>query len=259
MKQKKLWITVATSAVLALIAVTFYFINKSRQSYEVLLAKEGPIKEAIYGLGTVMSQQKFSFKVGVTKTIESISVYEGDLVKKGDLLLKFTDGVVLKSPLEGTVLELPYNPGENVFPDRPVISIENLRSLYVEARIDQEGTIRVKAGLPVLLSFENLRSRTFKGTVHSLYPSQGEFVARIHSENLPPEILPGMTADVAIEVAHKDKALLIPVRAVHSGHALVQRSWGKEKVKVEIGLSDDEWAEVISGDLQTGEKVLIKR
>ncbi|NUN06519.1 MAG: efflux RND transporter periplasmic adaptor subunit [Bdellovibrio sp.] len=259
MTPKQLWITVAVSATTALIAGTFYFVNKSRQSYEVVLTKEGPIKEAIYGLGTVASQHKFSFKVGVTKTIESIAVYEGDLVKKGDLLLKFTDGVVLKSPLEGTVLDLPYNAGENVFPDRAVISIENLRSLYVEARIDQEGTIRVKADLPVVLSFENLRSRTFTGTVHSIYPSQGEFVARIHSENLPAEILPGMTADVAIEVAHKDKALLIPVRAVNSGYALVQRNLGKEKVKVEIGLSDDEWAEVISGDLQTGEKVLIKR
>lgn len=259
MKQKQLWTTVAISAAVALAAGTFYFINKNRQNYEEVLVKEGPIKEAIYGLGTVTSQQKFSFKVGVTKTLESISVNEGDLVKKGDLLLKFTDGVVVRSPLEGTVIDLPYNAGENVFPDRAVISIENLHSLYVEARIDQEGTIRVKAGLPAVLSFENLRSRTFKGTVHSIYPNQGEFVARIHSESLPPEILPGMTADVAIEVAHKDKALLIPVRAVNSGHALVQRKLGKEKVKVEIGLSDDEWAEVIGGDLQTGEKVLIKR
>jgi multidrug efflux pump subunit AcrA (membrane-fusion protein) len=129
----------------------------------------------------------------------------------------------------------------------------------VEARIDQQGAIRVKAGLPVSLSFENLRSRVFTGSVHSIFPSQGEFVARIESETLPPEILPGMTADVAIEVAQKDMALLVPVRAINSGHVLVQRGARKEKIKVDIGISDDEWAEVLGSDLKKGEEVLIKR
>lgn len=146
-----------------------------------------------------------------------------------------------------------------MFADKPAITIEDLHSLHIEARIDQQGVIRVKEGLPVKLSFENLRNRTFSGTVKSIYPSQGEFVARIQTETLPTEILPGMTADVAIEVAHKEKALLVPVRSISAGHVLVQRGVNKEKVKVDIGISDDEWAEVLGDSLKKGEQVLIKR
>lgn len=259
MKNKQLWILLTVAIGVVAIGIVFYIIRASRNSYEVVLTKEGPVKEAIYGLGTVVSQKKFSFKVGVTKTLESLFVNKGDEVKKGEILLKFTDGMVVKSPMSGTVLDLPFNAGENVFTDKPAISIEDLHALYVEARIDQQGAIRVKAGLPVSLSFENLRSKVFTGTVHSIFPSQGEFVARIESEALPPEILPGMTADVAIEVAQREKALLVPVRAINSGHVLVQRGSQREKVKVDIGISDDEWAEVLGSNLKKGEEVLIKR
>ena len=259
MRNKKLWILVSLVLAFGAIGVVFILIRASKNNYEIISAHEGPIKEAIYGLGTVVAQKKFSFKVGVTKTLESLNVRRGDVVKKGDLLLKFTDGMVVRSPIDGTVLDLPFNAGENVFADKPAISIEDLHELYVEARIDQQGALRVKSGLPVTLSFETLRSKVFKGTVYNIFPSQGEFVARIQTEALPSEILPGMTADVAIEVAHKDKVLLVPVRAINSGHVLVQRGSGKEKIKVDIGISDDEWAEVIDGDLQKDEKVLIKR
>lgn len=259
MKNKRLWILLTLVVAVASLGMVYYFLRASKNSYEIVRTKEGPVKEAIYGLGTVVSQKKFSFKVGVTKTLESLFVNKGDQVKKGTTLLKFTDGMVVRSPLDGTVLELPFNAGENVFADKPAIAIEDLHALYVEARIDQQGAIRVKAGLPVSLSFENLRSKVFTGTVHSIFPSQGEFVARIESETLPPEILPGMTADVAIEVAQKDKALLVPVRAINSGHVLVKRGARNEKIKVDIGISDDEWAEVLSNDLKKNEEVLIKR
>lgn len=259
MRNKQLWIYISLVISFIFIGTVFYIIQRNKRSYEVVAIKEGPVKEAIYGLGTVVSENKFAFKVGVTQTLESLFVKEGDQVKKGDILLKFSDGLVLKSPLSGTVLDIPFNAGENVFADKPAITIEDLHSLYVEARIDQQGAIRVKEGLPVKLSFENLRNKVFSGTVKSIYPSQGEFVARIQTETLPKEILPGMTADVAIEVAHKDKALLVPVRSISAGHVLVQRGSLKEKVKVDIGISDDEWAEVLGDSLKKGEQVLIKR
>ena len=59
--------------------------------------------------------------------------------------------------------------------------------------------------------------------------------------------------------AQKEKALLVPVRAINSGHVLVQKNHRKEKVKVDIGISDDEWAEVTGSSLQKDDEVLIKR
>jgi multidrug efflux pump subunit AcrA (membrane-fusion protein) len=68
-----------------------------------------------------------------------------------------------------------------------------------------------------------------------------------------------MTSDVAIEVAERSDAMLIPVRALNGGFVLRDRDNKRDKIKVEIGISNDEWAEVTSGDLKAGDHVLIKR
>ncbi|MFP5519155.1 MAG: efflux RND transporter periplasmic adaptor subunit [Bdellovibrionia bacterium] len=259
MTKKQIFILSSILASVALIVLVFSLINQSRKQYDAVEVKEDSITEAIYGLGTVKSNQVFSFKVGVPKTLEKVHVQEGEKVSKGNLLITFNDNMKVTSPIEGTVLSLPYHAGENVFTEKPMVVIENLEDLYIEARLDQQGSLRVKPGLKVRLSFESFRQKVFTGTLKSLYPNAGEFVARIEVEKLPPQILPGMTSDVAIEVAEKEKAILIPVRAVNSGHVLRERSGKREKIPVQIGISNDEWAELTQGDISLGDKVLIKR
>lgn len=259
MKNKKMIVGALLLLAVVLILIVFFILNTKGKMYEVVSAKKGSITEAIYGLGTVRSNSTFSFKVGVPKTLQTLSVKEGDEVSKGQLLFSFNDGMSVRSPIQGSVVDLSYNAGENVFTDKPIITIEDLHDLYIEARIDQQGTLRVKPGLAVRLSFESLRSETFKGTVRSLYPNQGEFVARIETQKMPASILPGMTADVAIEVDAKESALLIPVRAISSGAVLRERNGERSRVSVTIGVSDDEWAEVLSGDIQAGDGILIKK
>lgn len=259
MKNKKTLVVLLLVTAAVFIGLAYYLINRSQKQYRILSLKSGPITEAIYGLGTVRANQTFSFKVGVPKTIKSISIKEGSPVQKGETLLSFEDGSKVTSPIDGTVLDLPYHAGENVFTEKPVIVVENLKDLFIEARLDQQGTLRVKSGLSVKLNFESIRNKIFEGKVHSLYPNNGEFVARIEVEGLPPEILPGMTADVSIEVAEKSEALLVPIQAVSSGLVLRSREGVKEKIPVEIGIRDDEWAEVIGGDLKLTDEVLIKR
>lgn len=259
MKKNNWTVFIVLSAGVVFLVLVFLVLNRSRQGFEAILLKEAPITEAIYGLGTVKSNQIFSFKVGVPKTLQTVFVQEGSPVAKGELLVRFDDGMTVRSPIHGTVSSLPFHAGENVFTDRPMVVVENLKDVFVEARLDQQGSLRVKPGLNVRLSFESLRQTVFKGTIKSLYPSQGEFVARIEVKDLPEIILPGMTSDVAIEVAEKASALLVPVRALSGGHVLRERSGKQERVPIQVGISNDEWAEVTSGDIKLGDAVLIKR
>lgn len=54
----------------------------------------------------------------------------------------------------------------------------------------------------------------------SIYPKRGEFIAHIESENIPSNILPGMTADVVIEVGKKKDVILIPVKSITDGRVV---------------------------------------
>ncbi len=69
------------------------------------------------------------------------------------------------------------------------------------------------------MSFENLREQKLNGKVTSIYPKDGQFFVNIEVQDMPAEVLVGMTADVAIQVAKKDNVLQVPLVAVRQGSA----------------------------------------
>lgn len=232
---------------------------KLRTKYPTTQLTRGEVVESIYGIATVVPRQAFHFKVGLAKTLTRVLVQEGDLVTRGQKLVELSDGIVVRAPFDGVVTELPYSVGENVFPDLNVVSVEDLKKPFVEASLDQQGALRVRKGLPVKLVFETIQGQTFAGVVDSIYPQSGQFIVRIDVQDLPSQVLPGMTADAAIEVDRRQDVLLIPVAAVNQGKVIVFKNGKKTKTDLKIGLMDHEKAEVLSGDLHVGDEVILNR
>lgn len=232
---------------------------RSRQQFESIHPRVGPIEEAIYGIGTVESKNKFTFKLATPKTVQEVFTEEGSSVRQNQVLLKFDDGTVVRSPLDGVLTNFPYKKGENAFTDRPVAEVEDQKNLYLEVSLDQESSLRVAQGQKTRVSFDSIEGKRAEGSVKALYHSSKGFLARVEVSELPPKVLPGMTADVAIEVAEKASAILIPVRAVLLGQVLVERQGRREKVSVTLGVKDKEWAEVTSGNIQESDLILLKK
>ncbi len=256
--KKTLALTIAGSVLFSIF--TLWFLWKRHNSDIIKIQpKKGPIVEAIYSLGTVTARHQFHFKVGVPKTIQKLYIGEGQAVIKGQNLVLLSDGIVIRSPFAGTVTQLPFSEGENVFSDTYIISVENMKDLYLQATLEQQGALRVKKGLPVQLSFETIREQKFQGIVSSVYPQKGQFIVRIEVANLPAEILPGMTADLAIEISRHENALLIPVAAISSGFVIIERNGRREKIPVTVGSMDNEWAEITSNNIQLTDEVIIKK
>lgn len=258
LKKRTLTFTIIGSILFTIL--TFWFLWK-RQNSDIIKTqpKKGPIVEAIYSLGTVTARNQFHFKVGVPKTIQKLYITEGQQVSKGQNLVLLSDGITIRSPYNGTVTQLPFSEGENVFSDTYIVSVENMSDLYLQATLEQQGALRVKKGLPVQLSFETIREQKFSGTVTSVYPQKGQFIVRIEVKNLPTEILPGMTADIAIEISRHENAILIPAAAISNGVVIVERNRQREKIPVKIGSMDNEWAEITSNNIQPTDEVIIKK
>lgn len=256
--KKWLWILVGGVCALGLILAVFLR-GRTPAGSNWVQPKKGELIEAIYGISTVTARNKFSFKVGQTNNLKKLLVREGQDVKKGDELLELADGLKVRAPFDGTITSLPYNTGENIFPDTPVITMEDMKNRYLLTTLEQQAAIRVKKGFPVSLNFESFREKNFEGRVESVYSQKGQFLVHIEVNNLPTEILPGMTADASIEIARKQDALMVPLLAISNGKINILRNGKQQKIEVKIGSMDNEWAEVLESDLQLSDKVLVKK
>lgn len=222
--------------------------------------KRGTIIESVYGIGTVLSNRSFQIKLGVTGTVDNFYVKEGDTVKQGAPLAKI-DKIIHRAPFDGTVTYLPFKAGENVFAQVPVLSLVDLKDRYIVVSLEQQGALQVRAGQKATMSFDTIRQRNYPGVVQSIYSNGNGFLARIDASGLPPSILPGMSADIAIEIRRQEHALAVPVAALINGNTLWVKHGGHgipKKVEVTVGIIDKSEAEVVSGALEPGDRVIIK-
>lgn len=246
--------------ILSFILIFFGFaIVKNKKSIDYLDIKKGDVQEAIYGLGKVKSDQILEVKVGVTTKIQQLFVVEGQEVKKDSDLIKFEGIGVFKAPFTGTVTSLNFQVGQIVFPQVAILRLENLLKTYIEVSLEQEAALKVKKGQAAHIIFESLKNTKLFGTIVSIYPKDGEFLARIDVEDIPSNILPGMTADIVINIGSKENALLIPVKAISEGRVLRFRNDKREFVNVKIGFTDGIWAEVLEGDIDLNDKLIVKK
>jgi multidrug efflux pump subunit AcrA (membrane-fusion protein) len=252
----KWWLTGGALLIVAAVAVTVIVIRGNQVEY--VNPRYGPIDEAIYGLGKVKTDRVYEVKLGVIKTVERIYVREGMSVKKGDRLVKFDGDLVFKAPFNGTVTLVAFNEKQSVFPQQPVVRVEDLNTKYIEVSLEQQGALRVRPGLPVRVVFESIRGEVLKGKVSAIFSRNEEFLAHINVP-LADNILPGMTADVAIQVSHKDRALLVPLSAITDGRVRVKRDGKRKTIKLTIGSIDGNWAEVTGGDISVNDEVLVPK
>jgi HlyD family secretion protein len=139
--------------------------------------------------------------------------------------------------------------------------------------VDQEAVFTVNAYPNEVFSgkLEQIRSEPIVSNNVVTY----DVVIRVENKEL--KLKPGMTAEVKILVAHRDDALRVPraaLRFIPPPNALVERNsqepngssvvWipaGSTKIKpirINPGISDDNFTEIIGGNLREGEEVIIE-
>jgi HlyD family secretion protein len=117
------------------------------------------------------------------------------------------------------------------------------------------------------LTFDAILGKEYQGEVVEVSPVgdtiQGTVNFRVTVELLDPddEVKPGMTAAVNILVDELTDVLLVPNRAVRvrDGNRVVYILQDGQAVPVEVtlGATSDEVSEVIAGDLEAGDQVIL--
>ena len=218
---------------------------------------KGDIVEAVYGLGTVESELKFVAKSAITNYVREFFVTEGEDVVKGQKLYTTDQGAIIYSPFDGRVSEILVSTNENLFPQTKILSVFNLKKLYVTVSLEQQAIMRIRPNLIAEVSFEFFRNKKLEGKITSIYPTENQFMAKVELSKWPEGVLPGMTADVAIEIGKKENVTLVPTRAIVNGHIIYKRDGKKHKQAVEVGLVDLENVEIISPELKLSDEIIL--
>jgi len=243
--------------IILLLFLTIYYGFKSSRKFRSVHPIRGEIVEAVYGLGTVKAEQVYDLTVAFPIVLEKIYVTEGMAVKQDQPLVKLQFRATIPAPFDGIISNLKLHSGEVATSREPILTLMDPRDRYVLVSLEQRDALRVQDNQRAFLSFEDDPSRRFEGKVASLYPRAEEFLAKVDIQDLPAQVLPGMTLNVSIEIGRKQDALLVPAEAVDDKEVIVLRNGQKKNVPVSMGLTDQEMVEIVSGDLNVSDSVLM--
>jgi HlyD family secretion protein len=173
----------------------------------------------------------------------------------------------IKAPFSGTVTSVDIKPGDSVSPNQAVLALADISRLFVEADVSEVDVNRIEAGQEVRVTFDADLGHEYEGEVIEVglvgSNVQGVVNFRVTVEMLSPNetIRPGLTAAVNIVVSEVENALLVPNRAVRvqDGKRVVYvlKNGVLETVNIELGASSDLYSEVIDGDLQVGDEIVL--
>ncbi len=234
----------------------FRVFSRRADSTFVERVKRGNLIESVYGIGTVGANKSFVFKVGVPTTIRNVFVKEGDFVKAGQEIVEL-EGVHSRAPYAGIIIFLPVKVGETVFAQSIVYILSDLKDRYITVSLEQRGALKVRQGQKAKISFESLREKSFQGLVESIYSYESNFLVRIGVKELPPQVLPGMTADVAIGINEHSDKLVVPVAALREGSLNLKRGGRKLNVPVKTGIVEGAFVEITSGNIIEGDELIL--
>lgn len=235
-----------------------YYLYSSKKNYDIIHPTIGDLTEAVYGLGKVKSHKRFEVVLGVMTTVQKLYTDEGVEVKAGDPIIQFESGIV-RAPFNGTITYVRLREGETALPQVPIIRLEDISDRYIELTLEQQAALRIEKGQTARVSLESFRSKYLPGKVAAIFPREDEFVAHIAVDGLDKNVLPGMTADVSVEIGKIKNALLVPVKAIHNGMITVKKGSRWVNKNVDVGHVDGRNVEILHSDLKTTDEIRLKK
>ena len=207
--------------------------------------------------------------------------------------LAYTD---IRSPVDGVVVSRNVDVGQTVAASfqTPTLFLiaQDLTKMQVHTNVSESDIGSVSQGQPASFTVDAYPGKAFSGTVAQVRNAPitvqnvvtYDVVIAVDNANL--ELKPGMTANVNITTAQRDDVLKIPLRAVrfnpeHKPGAeptqtqdgseaasrrarrgvstvwLVQPDGSLQKVDVKLGIRDDQYAELLSDHLSSGDQLVV--
>ena len=177
------------------------------------------------------------------------------------------DQAHLTAPFSGVITQVESKVGDQVAPGTPGFRLDDLSKLLVDVQVSEVDINRIKPGQDVTLNFDAILNREYNGKVDEVAlvgtTDQGvvEFVVTVELTDAESSVKPGMTAAVNVVVDQLKDTLLVPNRAVRvlEGQRVVYvlKNGKPEAVKITLGASSDTMSQLLEGDIQPGDLIVL--
>jgi HlyD family secretion protein len=215
---------------------------------------------------------------------------DGGLVEGAKINLAYTDIV---APVDGVVVSRAVTQGQTVASgfQTPTLFLiaTDLAKMQVDTNASESDVGGIKEGNPASFGVDAFPKRIFNGKVVQLRNSPQTvqnvvtFDAVISVHNNDFALLPGMTASTRIVIAERDGVIRVPNQALryvpgglsaaspsgtsttgqpktaggNEAQLWVLRDGKAQQVNVTLGLDDDNFTEIVAGDVKPGDAVIV--
>jgi len=238
-------------------------LDDAEKNYEMALNKQNVSKAQV----TVL-------KAKIAQSQANVAQDEANL-KQLEEQLSYTDII---SPIDGIVLSRDVQMGDAVSSilvlgssATLVMTLGDTSEVYVKGKVDESDIGKVYLGQRARIKVESFKDKTFDGKVTKISPMGVEkdnvttFEVRVSIQNPGGELKAEMTANAEIILEEHKNVLQIPEGAIlydKDKKASVEipnpkGKEGKDKVAVNIGISNGAKTEVLSG-LKEGDQVVLQ-
>ena len=190
----------------------------------------------------------------------------------------------IRSPIDGIVLSKNIDVGETVLPSaQPLFVIsEHLQKMTIDTKVSEADIGKVQNSQKAFFRVDSYPAQTFHGEVTQILNEPiitnnvVTYNVIILIDNADLKLKPGMTAKVKIVVANKKDVLRVPTSALRFippasavlsvqstddsaySHVWIPSLNGQIKsVAVVAGVSDEQYTEIVDGDIKEGERVIL--
>jgi len=238
-------------------------LDDAQKNYELALNKQNVSKAQVTVLRAKIAQAQ-----------AQVAQDQANL-KQLEEQLSYTD---ISSPLDGIVLSRDVQLGDAVSSilvlgssATLVMTLGDTSEVYVKGKVDESDIGKVYLGQPARIKVESFKDKTFTGKVTKISPMGVEkdnvttFEVRVSIQNPGGELKAEMTANAEIILEEHKAVLQIPEGAIlydKDKKASVEipdtkGKDGKNKIAVNIGISNGAKTEVLSG-LKEGDQVVLQ-
>ncbi|HEY9089255.1 MAG TPA: efflux RND transporter periplasmic adaptor subunit [Anaerolineaceae bacterium] len=173
----------------------------------------------------------------------------------------------LLAPISGTATEVYIKNGDVVEAGTQAVRIDDFSERHIIVQVPEIDIVRVRLGQPALITFDALPETQYHGEVITvsrvgkLEAGRIEFEVEVRITDADDRVQPGLTAAVNVIVDQRTDVVRIPNRALRraNGQHIVYliRSGALVSVPVTTGLSDESNTELLSGDVQPGDMIVL--
>lgn len=257
MKKKIILILLVLIVVICLILAITSKNNKEEDTttYKDTKVSKMTIENNITSSGEITGEE-VTIELNTYRYFKEMYFEVGDSVKKGEKILKYTNGTYYKAPYDLVITDYNLPDAKEKIKDNNYLKVIKTSVLEMTLNIDETQINDVSEGNEVKITLSALDDKEYTGKITFInqignYSNSGtKYTALVEFEN-DGNVKIGMSASAEVTIEKAEDVIAVPIEAIISEnnkkYVLVVNDNKTEQVEVETGISSSAYVEIKSG------------